>query len=57
MKNLCQYSPWHGQLELKGAQVHIYDDNTSESWHSLELNREELSMRTDYAQYSFLLNW
>ncbi|KAK4721997.1 hypothetical protein R3W88_012230 [Solanum pinnatisectum] len=28
MKNLCQYSPWHGQLELKGAQVYIFDDNT-----------------------------
>ncbi|KAH0693544.1 hypothetical protein KY285_020641 [Solanum tuberosum] len=58
MKNLCQYSPWHGQLELKGAQVYIFDDNTSESWHSVELNREELSPDMPfYGEYSFLLDW
>ncbi|WMV26216.1 hypothetical protein MTR67_019601 [Solanum verrucosum] len=58
LKNLCQYSPWHGQLELKGAQVYIFDDNTSESWHSVELNREELSPDMPfYGEYSFLLDW
>ncbi|KAK4721998.1 hypothetical protein R3W88_012231 [Solanum pinnatisectum] len=61
MKNMSKYSHWHRQLQLKGAQVYIFDDNTSQSWHPVELNREELSIRSNckwkMVNYYFLLDW
>ncbi|WMV26217.1 hypothetical protein MTR67_019602 [Solanum verrucosum] len=46
MKNLSHSSdPWHRQL--KEAQAYIFDDSTSQNWHRVELNKEELSIRFD----------
>ncbi|XP_049391439.1 putative F-box protein At3g58860 [Solanum stenotomum] len=61
MKNISKYSHWHCQLRLKRAQVYIFDDNTSQSWQPVELNREELSIRSNckwkMVNYYFLLDW